>query len=83
MKSRVLPAAAESKTEKKMNSARDCWTLEWHGRMESGRRWRIRARNCRDFMVRDEACSLDVGCFCWVEEASIYSRWKLTFSKKP
>ncbi|CAL9008620.1 unnamed protein product [Prunus brigantina] len=51
--------------------------------MESGRRWRNRTRNCRDFMVRDEACSLDVGCFRWVENASIYSRWKLTFSKKP
>ncbi|CAL8988781.1 unnamed protein product [Prunus brigantina] len=51
--------------------------------MESGRRWRNRARICRDFMVRDEACSLHVGCFHWVEKASIYSRWKLTFSKKP
>ncbi|CAL2264982.1 unnamed protein product [Prunus armeniaca] len=25
----------------------------------------------------------DVVDACWVEEASFYSRWKLTFSKKP
>ncbi|PQQ19666.1 hypothetical protein Pyn_22597 [Prunus yedoensis var. nudiflora] len=37
-------------------------TLEWLAIRENGRKWRHRARNCRVSEMRDEACSLDVGC---------------------